>query len=71
MDLRDVHYDYIIDVMEQDPEVIRNMCYLLDEIQLLTFICDVDVAVCQTLVDPSSDAINKLIKEVKENLDND
>lgn len=52
MDLRDIHPDYIVEVMEQDPEVIQEMCYLLDEIQLMTFVCDVDIAVCSTLVDP-------------------
>ena len=52
MDLRDVHYEYVVDVMEQDPEVIQEMCYLLDEIQLMLFVCDVDVVVCQSLVFP-------------------
>ena len=50
MDFRDVHYDYIVNVMEQDPEVIKELIYLIDEIEMLTFICDVDdVVVCESL----------------------
>ena len=54
MDLRDVHHDYVVDIMEQDPEVIREMCYLLDEIQIMLFVCSVDVAICDTLVNRES-----------------
>ena len=32
MDLRDVHYDYVVNVMGQDPEVIKELIYLIDEI---------------------------------------
>ena len=49
MDLRDVHYDYVVNVMEQDPEVIKELIYLIDEIEMITFICDVDVVVCESL----------------------
>ena len=51
MHLRDIHYDYVINVMEQDPEVIKEMISLIDEIEMITFICDVDVVVCTSLVD--------------------
>ena len=46
----EVHLDYVLDVMGQDPKVIRDMCNLLDEIEMLTFICSVDVYVCSQLV---------------------
>ena len=62
MDLRDIHYGYVVDVMGQDPEVIREMCDLLDEIQTMMFVCAVDVTVCQTLVDPKSELIEKVWK---------
>ena len=57
MDLRDVHYDYVVDIMEQDPKVIQEMCYLLEEIQIMTFVCSVDVAVCETLVDTTAEML--------------
>ena len=65
MDLRDVHYDYVVDVMEQDPKVIQEMCYLLDEIQLMLFVCDVDVAVCETLVDTTAEMLETVWKPRK------
>ena len=49
MDLRDVHYDYVVNVMEQDPEVIKELIYLIDEIEMITFICEVDIVVCESL----------------------
>ena len=66
MDLRDIHYDYIVDVMEQDPKVIQEMCCLLDEIQLMVFVCSVDVAVCETLVDTTAEMMETLWKNKKE-----
>ena len=57
MDLRDVHYDYVVDIMEQDAKVIQEMCYLLEEIQIMTFVCSVDVAVCETLVDTTAEML--------------
>ena len=45
----DVHLDYVINVMDQDPMVIKEMMLLLGEIEMLTFICDVDVVVCESL----------------------
>ena len=62
MDLRDVHYEYVVDVMEQDPEVIQEMCYLLDEIQIMIFVCSVDVAVCETLVDTTAEMLETVWK---------
>ena len=54
MDLRDVHHEYVVDVMEQDPKVIQEMCYLLDDIQVMMFVSSVDIAVCSSLVNPIS-----------------
>ena len=45
----DVHLDYVMNVMDQDPMVIKEMMLLLGEIEMLTFICDVDVVVCESL----------------------
>jgi len=66
MDLRDVHYEYVVDVMEQDPEVIQEMCYLLDEIQIMMFVCSVDVAVCGTLVDTTAQMMEAVWKNRNE-----
>ena len=54
MDLRDVHHEYVVGVMEQDPKVIQEMCYLLDDIQVMMFVSSVDIAVCSSLVNPIS-----------------
>ena len=63
MDLRDIHYGYIVDIMEQDPWVIQEMCDLLDEIDMMMFVCDVDIAVCETLVDPIAELIGIVWKD--------
>ena len=62
MDLRDIHYGYIVDIMEQDPGVIHEMCEILDEIDIMMFVCDVDIAVCETLVSKESIFITDIEK---------
>ena len=63
MDLRDIHYGYIVDIMEQDPWVIQEMCDLLDEIDMMMFDCDVDIAVCESLVDPIAELLGIVWKD--------
>ena len=65
LELHEIHYEYVVDVMEQDPSVIRDMCILLDEIEVLTFVCEVDLAVCQQLVDPSGEFVEKLEEKAR------